>query len=416
MPRVLITLFLIQLNLCGCIFNRETSTNLKTEPSPMGRTPNALYDFPEYDLTGEQWFQTISNLADESPSIDQFLSRLPNEIKSEHILMFESKSLQEASYQLPRVILFSPKGHFVMTFNGDPSQRGFEALETMRFVRSQNKPRFIFQEIVFPDDLKARKDFLQKSRKIKELDELSDRSLRFGPNPPLCLTCHRSDPRPNWEHYAFWPGAYGQFDDRPFVTTANESEIHPHNGDIVDASKLNITAARELPLFLKAAVNAKRYRHLANLKIHSELQRNSYKRTKAQILSKFTETMAHLNFERIMRILAESNDPVRNARRFLWATQHCKSDADSEHGYRTWYTLQQVYSKTDIPWEDFFMNLYPNKINDFATPLNARRTILAFIWRSFPDLRKYIETPINAGTLGFRSSRTKDFSCEVMIQ
>ncbi len=34
-------------------------------------------------------------------------------------------------------------------------------------------------------------------------------------NPATCITCHTKKPRPNWERYDEWPGAYGKKDDFP---------------------------------------------------------------------------------------------------------------------------------------------------------------------------------------------------------
>ena len=39
-------------------------------------------------------------------------------------------------------------------------------------------------------------------------------------NPAKCLACHGADPRPNWNAYSFWPGAYGA------TSAGNESYIY----------------------------------------------------------------------------------------------------------------------------------------------------------------------------------------------
>src|SRR5256885_17060270 len=43
--------------------------------------------------------------------------------------VFESRSLQGASPENPRVILFGPDARFIVTFNGSPAQRGFRSEE-----------------------------------------------------------------------------------------------------------------------------------------------------------------------------------------------------------------------------------------------------------------------------------------------
>jgi hypothetical protein len=68
-------------------------------------------------------------------------------------------------------------------------------------------------------------------------------------NPQQCLGCHTaSDPRPNWEPYNQWPGAYGGNDDgaQPAYLTPGESRA-------------------ELDQFLQTGEARPRYRHLTDL-------------------------------------------------------------------------------------------------------------------------------------------------------
>lgn len=308
---------------------------------------------------------------------------LPDSLRTQHIAMFASLSLQGASYQHPRMILASPRAHFVMTFNGHPSQPGFEAVETMRFTRI-GKARFIFEEIVFPDDFAARKAHLSRVRDKKGLESLIDRKFRTGQNPGLCLSCHQSNPRPNWEHYPFWPGAYGQFDDRPF---ASES-VHPlHTDQSAIPATHNKQAAEELPKFIAKAATRARYRHLLDLEGLQTLKdgpasNKKSNRTTQPYLSQLTHDFGIMNFDRIAQILEDSGDRL-NAVRMLLAILKCPEvyAAYPEDGI----LFERYFKDTDIDWQNFFMNLYASSKNSLNAPLRWRQQATYSIIQKFPE-------------------------------
>src|ERR1700739_3378411 len=58
-------------------------------------------------------------------SVEQLLAALPAPQRARYALVFNSRSLQGATPERPRVILFGPDARFILTFNGSPAQRGF---------------------------------------------------------------------------------------------------------------------------------------------------------------------------------------------------------------------------------------------------------------------------------------------------
>ncbi|TLY93702.1 MAG: hypothetical protein E6K44_03960 [Gammaproteobacteria bacterium] len=66
-------------------------------------------------------------------SVEELIAALPAAQRNRYALVFESRSLQGASPENPRVILYGPDARFIVTFNGSPAQRGFRAVETMEF-------------------------------------------------------------------------------------------------------------------------------------------------------------------------------------------------------------------------------------------------------------------------------------------
>ncbi|HEX4923939.1 MAG TPA: hypothetical protein VFV50_07630, partial [Bdellovibrionales bacterium] len=155
-------------------------------------TANAQYRGSAYDPEPMSFDSLKTTIESKRlTALEQVLAALTPEYRSEFVLMYSSRSVQDASFQNPRVIFFGSDASFITAFNGDPMQRGYDRLEIIQFRKSQR--RFEFREIVF---------------RKGQAPEIS------RPNPPKCLICHQSparmdvDPRPNWEPYNRWPGAY----------------------------------------------------------------------------------------------------------------------------------------------------------------------------------------------------------------
>ena len=127
-------------------------------------------------------------------SIEALLPRLPKHLRDRYVLMFKSRSLQQATFQRPRAILFEGDASLIVAF-GASELRGGNSLETIQF-REATK-RWEFREVSFQAGQPARVSL---------------------PNPRRCLECHQGshrqdvDPRPNWEPYNLWPGAYAGVD------------------------------------------------------------------------------------------------------------------------------------------------------------------------------------------------------------
>ena len=122
-------------------------------------------------------------------SIPATLEALPEADRSKYVLMFKSRSLHESSSTAPRVLLYGSDAKFIISFNGEPSQRGFNALETSEF--DDQKQEFNYREILFPENGKGQVTFSKS-------------------NPEKCMKCHGNPTRPIWDTHPLWPGAYGE--------------------------------------------------------------------------------------------------------------------------------------------------------------------------------------------------------------
>ena len=122
-------------------------------------------------------------------NVEGLLALLPAALRSHYVLLFASRSLQSASFENPRAILYGNDAQFIVTFTGHPRQRGFEAVEIAEFKAATQS--FELREIRFAAEAGA--------------------PIVFSPpNPPQCLSCHGSPARTLWDSAPLWPGAYGE--------------------------------------------------------------------------------------------------------------------------------------------------------------------------------------------------------------
>lgn len=141
-------------------------------------------------------------------TVSEVIEQLPQEYLENFTLAFGSRSLHGSSHNNPRVILFGNTAKLVLTFNGDPTQSKYHALEAMQF---------------------------REDRKVFELRSISfEDGVRYSEkNPSVCHTCHGTDPRPIWSSYEYteiedvehWPGFYGSIHDAP-VLSEEESQAY----------------------------------------------------------------------------------------------------------------------------------------------------------------------------------------------
>jgi hypothetical protein len=136
-------------------------------------------------------------------SIEDVLATLPESYRRGFTLAWGSRSLHQSDRKSPRVIMFGPDASFIITFNGDPAQKGFDDLEVMQYRK--DKKIFEFREISFPrDHLSA--------------------PLVSKANPSKCANCHAGNAemfglKPLWSHYPNWPGMYGAKEDQESLET-----------------------------------------------------------------------------------------------------------------------------------------------------------------------------------------------------
>jgi hypothetical protein len=232
-------------------------------------------------------------------TLEQALDLVPQEFYINYVLMYRSRSLQDANPRYPRAIVFGRSAKFIMAFNGHERQKGYNNLEIVQF--REKSFRWEFREITF------------ESGKAPHFSEA---------NPKKCLECHQSpsrtnvDPRPNWEPYNFWPGAYASVDDK--IQPVLKADYEKYTSG--QSSSLYGTLAKFLPqdLFLldeqaqeqenlekfetRIKPSHERYKHLGAFNTRSPLS--------------LTKSTVILNMRRVLRIARDELGDLFNVYKY----------------------------------------------------------------------------------------------------
>ena len=209
-----------------------------------------------------------------------------------YILMYHSRSLQGSSFEAPRALLFDRSGKFVFSFNGQKKQRGYDRLEIMQF--REDTFRFEFREITFREGEKPR---------FSEA------------NPSKCMVCHQDigrkniDPRPNWEPYNTWPGAFGSVSGRLLPSKYDRDELAQKGASLDMLNDMALEETKLIEFFQNVQPNHSRYKFLNKEKYLN--RRGEYE---PRVTVEFTEILSRLNFQRIVRILTQD---MRDAYQYL---------------------------------------------------------------------------------------------------
>jgi len=226
------------------------------------------------ELTAEEFIALIKNK--NLTSIESLLPHLPLEMRSNLALVYDSGSQQGASYQNPRAILFTIKGHLAISFNEHADQRGFQKLDAMQW--REDKKIFDCYEI----------DFEKKPVAIHE-------------NPTECFLCHggKDDARlrrPILDSYQVWPQIYDSAED---LFSLN-FDLGP---DVPPQPRVNRETA-EWKKFAQSAQTHPRYRHL-NL---DEYQFNLSKQLNHGVNARHSVRLMRMNLKRMANFIASQRN------------------------------------------------------------------------------------------------------------
>jgi hypothetical protein len=245
-------------------------------------------------------------------SVESVLPYFPENMRKNFLLIRDSLSLQKSDDLHPRAILFGQDATLTCSFGGHESLDGFNSIECFQFRESTAK--FEFHEIVFPTRENGLNDAAFSLPNRQAIGAIS------------CAGCHTQDPRPNWEPYSRWKGAYGSFDDsfNLGIEDDRSRRLNPAAKDI----NLQNAISKEKKAFkgFKATYkNSQRYSQLifpeGGFSPFSAEHKSSNYEFRPNL--RFTEAISNLMVKRNLRKLAEL--PFNIQIDFVKATLKCKT-------------------------------------------------------------------------------------------
>lgn len=149
----------------------------------------------------------------ESSSVESVLEKLPPIYRSYFVLQYRSHSNHQASPLNPRVIFFGPDARLLFAFSGLPTDPHYNTIEMIEYEKESAS--FRFYSVHFQENKKAQIDV----------------------QPRQCQNCHGPDPKPNWEPYSLWPGAYGSLHDRVLKGTTEHKSFESFLASYLNSSR-----------------------------------------------------------------------------------------------------------------------------------------------------------------------------------
>jgi hypothetical protein len=139
-------------------------------------------------------------------TVEDVLAKLPASLRTNYVIMAQSKSIQEATPENPRIIMFGEDAGITIAFNGGGLAFGGHSLEVIE--HHKDTATNDFAEYVFGGKVPAGTAVHKTNKYVTAIR-----------NSSKCAGCHGGDDtRPNWEPYPVWPGAVPQ----SFLSTAEE--------------------------------------------------------------------------------------------------------------------------------------------------------------------------------------------------
>ena len=246
------------------------------------------------------------------------LGRAYPDFMTEHVLVYDSFSIQKSDYLKPRAIVYGQTGRTIVTFNDAAASGGRGAIETSSFVEGRGNE---FREIAFTAET-PRDERLAKTDIDRALSD--QRMLVSRANIGKCTQCHTNN-LTIWENYPVWPGVYGSYDDGLFREPGFGSTFVPE-GVNVEAAKydeyLRTRTGRYLNLPPRPRSQYREsdfadYSHRPNLNLSRLLARQTFENF-AYALVKAKPVEAKLK-RLLASLTCRFHDPLQEE---LWWTMH----------------------------------------------------------------------------------------------
>ncbi len=255
-------------------------------------------------------------------TIEELLPLLPQDYRQFYTFIYESRSVQKDNVfpTFPRIVFYGADASFLIAVtknpNTPPKVTIDDAIETIDFDEATNA--FAFRRLSFHPG-------------TSPVDPAP------AVNPPLCLSCHGSDPRPNWDTYNVWPGVYGS--------------VSRLNCDAMEPGTPELTHYLE---FQKTNRSSERYQYVpkeltdfGSCPHDPAVEMTFVNATVTDPNADLSQKIFQLNLRRIQRLVRTS--AAYSKYRFLWAalSRNCLSAENLESYFPPGFASQKGFPVYD---------------------------------------------------------------------
>ena len=208
--------------------------------------------------------------------VEDLICVLPKEYREFYALAFRSRSLHQASYQEPRVLLFDSRSpaKFILSFNGNPKHDGYNNVEIIQ-AKDRERGTIQFIDVEFSGN--------------------ASRPAKITMDPPKCLACHgtrigKDDARFLFDASPVWEGFYG-------------SDLFSQS-----SQERRLLERAEFKKFQASAASHPRYKQLFSLpqRRADRQDKDSPGIAQDDINQSFTIKLAQFNHRRMLHLVMES--------------------------------------------------------------------------------------------------------------
>ena len=337
-------------------------------------------------------------------TIEELIPQLPEEFRKQFILMHESQSLQPATPSHPRVITFGQNARLILAFNGDRklsegTPSGDNPYLTLEVIQ--------FRETVAGGLPRDRFDFFEASFPTASRDKVTFSDV----NPSKCMKCHTSDPRPNWEPYNIWPGAFGSLDS--FMSKSKWYINTVSKFPLAEKWKIGLPAGIDEVVKIDEDEAFQRFKNnYLSLPRYRSLMITDQKEISTNLLN-FSESIGNLNFRRIARkikvlptyekykyailgILAcnSFSDASRNLKNLLGVAGHFQFARGTPVFGEIASLFNSIFDLKGVSTSTWSMNFVPNAKfafeDRFGTPGYSQRELAAKLIENDSELENLV--------------------------
>lgn len=160
-------------------------------------------------------------------SLEKMLEILPSSMKQKYLIVYNSRSTQSATIDLPRIILTTPDHQFFLSFSGNTTASDTSFDSRLEIIENYGLGDSRFAEITF----------------------INNRA-QLNRSPTNCITCHRGSPI--FDGYPHWPG---------FIGSTHNGRAYGENSGSGKIARLEFEE-QALNNFIHSAPSHPRYRYL----------------------------------------------------------------------------------------------------------------------------------------------------------